>query len=944
MVRAAQRNGHSIRFSELLFASAAAVSLFGVPALAQTATADKAETAQSGGVEEIVVTARKRSEDLQTTPVSITAISGAEVEELSIRNFQDLRGFIPNLNITPMTGGIGGQVPGAVNLTIRGIGQGSNQVNVDPGVGLYINDLYIARSDGNEYGFFDLDSTQVLKGPQGTLFGKNTLGGAVLVTTKLPTDSYGGYLDFRVGNYNTINAEGALNIPLTDKVSARISFRTDNADGYIKHTLNSGTSDGLNDQTVRFQVRAKPIDSLTVDFLAEYSESNTNGTASIETLCNNNAQYTKDYNAVHSVPYCTLYGPLNMGYYTVEGGATLSTPTSSATTDLYTGALAGHGYSAGQGPFALLKIGTLNLRMTYDFDDNLSIKSITGFRRTSDDYYSPTNDAPNDIYAELDYSTTTQVSQEVDLNGRYFDGALTFVAGLYYIEQDTGFDQDTGPDWDDPIGYYYIASNDFTSKAAFIQGTYKIFEDLDITAGGRFNEDTKVAQSSVYDQGTGGAATGPCAGALFGFANAFKNGAVCGQTLKGAATHNWYDFTPRVQLDYHWTPDFFTYISANRGYQSGGFNQQLGSNLGGGLVSYQPEKVSSYEAGIKSEWLNHTLRVNVDGFYQFFKNEQATITVTYNGVATRAVQNAAAAHEDGAEAEVEYLPIPDLVLRANGAYLQQAYDQIGKGVTSITLTTPVTTAPTFQASWEANYTFHLPTEALVVADINYHWQGSTPSCTPLGSCDVPNYGLWGARFDYITPDSAWKFSLWATNLTNQLYFLSYNASISTGGGTGLTTVQPGVPREFGAEVKYTFNNIAPEETVSKPYTPPPVQTPMAAPGVAHSYMVFFDFNKSDLSAQAVAIVDQAAKNAGPAKATELVVTGHTDTVGSDAYNMRLSLRRAESVAAELEKQGIKSSEIDIIAKGKKDLLVPTADGVREPQNRRVTILYAGATS
>jgi iron complex outermembrane receptor protein len=259
MVRIAKRNGPSTRFSELLFASAAAVSLFGVPALAQTATADKAETAQSGGVEEIVVTARKRSEDLQTTPVSITAISGAEVEELSIRNFQDLRGFIPNLNITPMTGGIGGQVPGAVNLTIRGIGQGSNQVNVDPGVGLYINDLYIARSDGNEYGFFDLDSTQVLKGPQGTLFGKNTLGGAVLVTTKLPTDSYGGYLDFRVGNYNTINAEGALNIPLTDKVSARISFRTDNADGYIKHTLNSGTSDGLNDQTVRFQVRAKPI-------------------------------------------------------------------------------------------------------------------------------------------------------------------------------------------------------------------------------------------------------------------------------------------------------------------------------------------------------------------------------------------------------------------------------------------------------------------------------------------------------------------------------------------------------------------------------------------------------------------------------------------------------------------------------------------------------------
>jgi outer membrane protein OmpA-like peptidoglycan-associated protein len=106
-------------------------------------------------------------------------------------------------------------------------------------------------------------------------------------------------------------------------------------------------------------------------------------------------------------------------------------------------------------------------------------------------------------------------------------------------------------------------------------------------------------------------------------------------------------------------------------------------------------------------------------------------------------------------------------------------------------------------------------------------------------------------------------------------------------------------------------------------------------------MVFFDFNKSDLTAQAIAIVDQAAKNAAPSHATQINVTGHTDTVGSDAYNMRLSRRRAESVAAELEKQGIPSSEIAIVAKGKQDLLVPTKDGVREPQNRRVTIVYAG---
>jgi outer membrane protein OmpA-like peptidoglycan-associated protein len=137
------------------------------------------------------------------------------------------------------------------------------------------------------------------------------------------------------------------------------------------------------------------------------------------------------------------------------------------------------------------------------------------------------------------------------------------------------------------------------------------------------------------------------------------------------------------------------------------------------------------------------------------------------------------------------------------------------------------------------------------------------------------------------------------------------------------------------DVKFGGGEPAPKEAA--PYTPPPP----APPAVARSYMVFFDFDKSDLTPEAVKIVDQAAANAAPAKATTLVVTGHTDTVGSDAYNMRLGKRRAESVASELEKQGVPASEIQLISKGKRDLLVPTKDGVREPQNRRVTIVYEG---
>jgi outer membrane protein OmpA-like peptidoglycan-associated protein len=159
---------------------------------------------------------------------------------------------------------------------------------------------------------------------------------------------------------------------------------------------------------------------------------------------------------------------------------------------------------------------------------------------------------------------------------------------------------------------------------------------------------------------------------------------------------------------------------------------------------------------------------------------------------------------------------------------------------------------------------------------------------------------------------------------------------------GFSSVSYNPPRMFGFSLKYRFEAPNDEAAPATPYTPPAAVAPM--PAAPHSYLVFFDFNKSDLTPQAVSIVNQAAANAGPAKVTRLTVTGHTDTVGSDAYNMRLSRRRAESVAAQLEKDGIPSSEIEIVAKGKRDLLVPTADGVKEPQNRRVQIVYDGGTN
>jgi outer membrane protein OmpA-like peptidoglycan-associated protein len=247
--------------------------------------------------------------------------------------------------------------------------------------------------------------------------------------------------------------------------------------------------------------------------------------------------------------------------------------------------------------------------------------------------------------------------------------------------------------------------------------------------------------------------------------------------------------------------------------------------------------------------------------------------------------------------------------------------------------------------WGITAQYHLPLDA-AVGDVsitaNYSYQEHTTSSTPADPVygTIPGYGLLNLSVDwkniYGQPVDG---SFFMSNALDKAYYLGGYPIDSLGFAAALY----GEPRMFGFRVKYRFGGPAEEpEAAPAVYVPPPAQAPVPAP---RTYLVFFDFNKSDLTPEGTTIVDTAAKNAGPAKVTQLTVTGHTDTVGSDAYNMRLSRRRAESVATELEKDGIPSSEIEIVAKGKRDLLVPTADGVKEPQNRRVQIVYSsGPTS
>ncbi|HEX7781743.1 MAG TPA: TonB-dependent receptor [Sphingobium sp.] len=792
--------------------SASVLAFGAAPAFAADAASDAESVASntSDGAE-ITVTARRRVENLHTTPVSATVLTVDNLAQQNVRNFQDLRGAVSNLELQPLASG-------GASFTVRGIGQVSNQVNVDAKAGFYVNDMYVGRQEGNDLYFYDVASLQVLKGPQGTLFGKNTTAGAVLLTTQTPTAEFGGYAKLRLGSYRRIDAEGAINIPLTEGISSRFSFRTQNANGYIKHVLDNDTSGNINDKSARFQIRSEGT-PLTIDLLGEYNQSKTDGGSRIVLGCDAaQSYYQPNYNALHAVPYCSAYPVLGKDYL-VYGGATLTVPTSAAITDYANGGdangagLTRHGHP---GPFNDTRVYTLNGRLNYELADGLNLHSVTAYRRSGAAFYTPTNNAPNDIYAEYDKTRTKQFTQELTLGYQGMDDRLNVLAGLYYYNQNTTFLQDTGPDWIDPLGYVYDASVKYESYAAFLQGSFKITPKLELTVGGRYTHDKKSGDSYVFFAGKAGtfpAVTIPgqpapissCGYFLGDFLGGIAN---CGgDPFTAADSRSWHGFDPKVQLSYRWTDNVFTYLTAARGYNAGGFNQQLGRQPADGkfFSSYNPEKVWSYEGGVKLDLMDHAVILDVSAFYQKFTDIQSTVLVLIGGISTIQVQSAADAHEEGLEAEFTIRPVRDLTIRGNASYLKQGYDKINPGALAFfDKDTPINSAPKYTFSAAIDYTIHTGESGTLVPSVDVRGIGSKPACQSGAAfiCRLPAYALVGFRLDYTpSDDSAWKVGVYGTNVFDKVIQLNRTGYAPL---WGIDSYAPGRPQEFGFEASVRF--------------------------------------------------------------------------------------------------------------------------------------------
>jgi iron complex outermembrane receptor protein len=932
-----------------------------------TALAQQDQPTANNSLEEIVVTARRKEERVQSVPIAISAFTQADLEKDRIEQVKDLAREVPSLAVTASQSDPNALYSGFLRL--RGL----------PGTVIYFADVPIGTADYNpttglthglSAGFlYDLDNLEVLKGPQGTLFGKNSIGGLISFEPKRPTNDFEGYVQATGGNYNDREFEAAVNIPVVeDKLLVRIAGQSQQRDGYTKDLSTGKDLDNVNYYAWRIGVTARPTDDFENYFVYDGYWQDSNGSSEQVRYINPGFKLGSiPLGGGFSLPLTLGNGPSYLGLFNpATAGATVGAALNAGAFSFYPNLKSLFAEQQKLGPREIIgqsvdSIGKdyfygFTNTSTWDLNDSLTIKNIAAARifkqEASDDFVGlglPILNIGFPLGTNVQGwgDNSVQYTEELQFQGKAINDKLSWVAGGYL-------------EFDHPLGdtllpsaavgttsYYHFHDSD-RSQAAFVHGIYDLsdyVEGLRFTAGYRYTWDYVSIQERGTNnvdavlRGAGGAPTN-CAPPINFDQNCFV----------GANAH-YSSFGWNLGLDYQLDPGTLVYVRSGNAYRPGGVNPQV-------LLQYQdlkPEHVTDVEIGVKSDWDLYGLhaRTNADVFHTDYKAIQVAqlVEVTDSTGAEHAASetlNAASATLEGAEFQGTFLPYTGVEITPHASYIFAQYGQYPAafGAISSSSKPPFFYVPKWQ--YGVTGTYHLPVDASwgdIALSLSYSWYGHQYFTVTAGEIAniMPSYENFDLRAD-------WKdvfgqpidLGFFVTNLTNNVHITGLSTIYTTLGFTSVTYNQP---RFFGGSVKYRFGpGGGTEESTPEPYTPPPVQAPAPPPSVAHSYMVFFDFNKSDLTPDAVRIVDQAAQNATPAKATELVVTGHTDTVGSDAYNMRLSRRRAESVAAELEKQGIPSSEIEIVAKGKRDLLVPTKDGVREPQNRRVTIVYGGGAT
>ncbi|WP_207762432.1 TonB-dependent receptor [Niveispirillum lacus] len=736
-----------------------------------TATAQTAPVqTETLTLEEIVVTARRRSEALQDTPVAVSAFTAEALEARSVETLDNIARFTPNIRFDGAAALSGGNYNATV--FIRGIGQNDFAIFSDPGVGFYVDGVYYARSIGGIMDAVDLASVEVLRGPQGTLFGKNTIGGAVLINTQRPTDTLSGRVELTTGRFDRLDVKGTINVPLADgKVLTRLSVSSLNRDGYAKRLSDGQDMGDRNADSARLQITTNVTEDIDFHLVGDVTRAR-------EHSAPNKLLAVAPAPGLTGVPFLVNYNNLvapTRGVIAPNGQRTLNS--SFVTDSPFT--------TWGTGPNVNdLDLWGLAGTLTWNLG-TVEIKSITAYRELQATFARDGDNTPFTYRETFNDDDQWQVSQEVQLSGDAIDGRFTWIGGVYYFTEEgsdvaradlaMGLWPPLGP----PLSPATLILNriDNTSYAVFGQGNFKLTDDLSFTAGARWNRDKKWI--SVF--------------------NRRQRDQVVFTDVQRSS--DWNAFTPKLGVEYKAGADAMLYASAGKGFKSGGYNARPLVDASE-VTQYEPETIWTYEVGAKTGWLDNRLIVNVAGYLSKYDNIQLTVNQTPRNF----VANAAQGTIKGAELEVRAKPAKGLDFDLAVGYTDAKYDEVGTGL-GPTQVLPITKAakfvktPKWTASTGLQYTHDLGDGSTLSlrGDLSayskfYNDVANTELVAQSG------YGIVNSRLTYTSPDESWTLALFATNVTDRRYFVSGNAS----GAFGLAEVSYGRPREWGVTLGAKF--------------------------------------------------------------------------------------------------------------------------------------------
>ena len=690
--------------------------------------------AQSGVLEEVVVTARKRAEALQDVPVAITAFTGSQLRDAGITNLKDLGYQTPGMQVDQSS---------SAQIWIRGIGQRDDGARVDSPVGVYLDGLYIPRKDGQLLDLIDVQSVQVLRGPQGTLFGKNTTAGALIITTVPPQDTLGGFVDGRLGNYDRGDLRASINVPLVkDTLLSKITMGTIKRDGY-QENVTTGQEPGSEDrQSVALQLRWMPTETFTLDMLGYYGEVD-----EVQQSTNCRLMVSSSYNGEDSLFGNRILPGESTPVDAENDNDTPVRPGFIAQSEIYSDACK---YSmslekdykvTSEIPINFkLDNMLLGLTMEWEINENLSLKSITGYgdQKKYGNAGNPDNDA-TDLAISSRYraggspSNRDNWSQELELVGSAFDDRLSYTFGLFAMKENISDGSDTSSgsssgylipslglmSINDPNAERQTYDLENTTYATFFQASYDLVDNLELTAGIRWTREEREqsVELELLDQAAYRAIAFDTIADLPGLIPLESLGVVAvtdlelvieqdifslidqqfprdeyGQVIypliraedlvpdmKGDINKTWDEFTPMVSLAYH-LPDFeagnhiidagVVYATYAEGFKSGTF-EPIGVD---GQATVEPENVANYELGFKLDLFDGRMRFNGAIFRTDYDDMQLRQVVLDSSSTPRVVlSNASKTRIDGLELELTWTPTQNLLLIATGSFNDYKY-------------------------------------------------------------------------------------------------------------------------------------------------------------------------------------------------------------------------------------------------------------------------------